>query len=210
MVPSNLLKLYKVFGRQPFALLDAGSGNFSASKIKRHMPQCNYYGIDITRDYNYRPDDFELMQGFWLKDLTQLQFDDIPDNTFDALLMTHIIEHLHNGDQVIQGLLKKLKKGGYVYIEYPSEKSVNFPSKKGTLNFYDDPTHVRLYSLHEVKSIVSKCNFEIIDSGTRKSFRNIAMMPIKMVHNKIKYGYVMASVYWDWYGFAEFVWAQKK
>ncbi len=173
------------------------------------MPRCLYYGIDITRDYNYRPDDFALMEGFWEKDLTQLQFNDIPDSFFDAILMTHIIEHLHNGDKVIEALLKKLKPGGYIYIEYPSARSVNFPSKQGTLNFYDDPTHVRIFTLNELELLLEEKGCRIVKAAIRRDIRNIFLMPVKMIHNRIKYGYVMASVYWDWYGFAEFVWAQK-
>ena len=95
MIPANLKKIYSVFRKKPFLLLDAGSGNSAATKLKKHMPKCLYYGIDITRDYNYRPDDFALMEGFWEKDLTQLSFGDIPDQHFDAIIMTHVIEHLH-------------------------------------------------------------------------------------------------------------------
>ncbi|HOE05633.1 MAG TPA: class I SAM-dependent methyltransferase [Bacteroidales bacterium] len=209
MIPANLKKIYSVFRKKPFLLLDAGSGNSAATKLKKHMPKCLYYGIDITRDYNYRPDDFALMEGFWEKDLTQLSFGDIPDQHFDAIIMTHVIEHLHNGDQVIEALLSKLKSGGYIYIEYPSARSVNFPSKRGTLNFYDDPTHVRIYTLNEVKSIVEKSGCTVQDAAIRRDLRNILIMPVKMLHNRIKYGYVMSSVYWDWYGFAEYVFARK-
>lgn len=210
LLPSKLVGFEKKLGNSNFTLLDVGAGNHSATKIKKHFPDCRYFGIDITKNYNNDEDDFRKMEGFWEKDLTKLDFADIPDAFFDAILMTHIIEHLLNGDSVIQSLLPKLKKGGYIYIEYPSGKSVDFPSKQGTLNFYDDPTHVRIYSVPELKALLEKQGVEILKSGVRKDWRNIAMMPVKMIHNKIKYGYVMGSVYWDWYGFAEFVWAQKK
>jgi hypothetical protein len=103
-----------------------------------------------------------------------------------------------------------LKKNGVIYIEYPGQKSTTLPSRKGTLNFYDDDTHVRVYSVPEVSEVLSDSGFEVLSGGTRRSWKNILMMPIKFVHNRIKYGYVMASVYWDWYGFAEYVWARKK
>ena len=51
---------------------------------------------------------------------------------------------------------------------------------------------------------------KVLQSGIRRDWRNILMMPVKIIHNKIKYGYVMGSVYWDWFGFAEFVYAEKK
>ena len=210
LLPSKLVGFEKNIGNAAFTLLDVGAGNHSATKIKKHFPQCRYFGIDIVKDYNNSEEDFNLMEGFWEKDLTKLDFDDIPDHFFDAILMTHIIEHLQNGDKVINALLPKLKKGGYIYIEYPSGNSVNFPSKKGTLNFYDDPTHVRIYNTKELADLLEAQGMKVLQSGVRRDWRNILMMPVKIIHNKIKYGYVMGSVYWDWFGFAEFVFAEKK
>ena len=210
LLPSKLVGFEKNIGNAAFTLLDVGAGNHSATKIKKHFPQCRYFGIDIVKDYNNSEEDFNLMEGFWEKDLTKLDFNDIPDHFFDAILMTHIIEHLQNGDKVINALLPKLKKGGYIYIEYPSGNSVNFPSKKGTLNFYDDPTHVRIYNTKELADLLEAQGMKVLQSGIRRDWRNILMMPVKIIHNKIKYGYVMGSVYWDWFGFAEFVFAEKK
>ena len=209
-LPLKLAGFKEKLGNTAFTLLDVGAGNHSATTIKRHLPNCRYFGIDIVKDYNNDDEDFRLMEGFWEKDLTKLEFDDIPDNFFDAIIMNHIIEHLTNGDAVIQLLITKLKKGGFIYIEYPSGQSVNFPSKKGTLNFYDDPTHVRIYNTAELTELLKPFGMEILKSGIRKNWWNIAMMPVKIIHNKIKYGFVYGSVYWDWYGFAEFVWARKK
>jgi SAM-dependent methyltransferase len=209
LLPSKMTGFGRAMGDREWNLLDIGAGNHSARKIKKHFPKVHYYGVDITREYNNDEEDFRLMEGFYEKDLTQLDFHDIPDGFFDGIMMTHIIEHLHNGDEVVRALLPKLKKGGYIYIEFPSAESVNFPSKKDTLNFYDDPTHVRIYSAEEIGGLLQEEGFTVLKAGVRRDWRNILMMPVKMIHNKIKYGYVMGSVYWDWYGFAERVWARK-
>lgn len=209
LLPSRIVNYKKAMGDKSFTLLDIGAGNHSAQKIKKHLPACRYFGVDITRDYNNDEADFKLMEGFFEKDLTKLQFDDIPNDFFDMIVMSHIIEHLHNGDEVVKALVPKLKKGGYFYLEFPSAESVNFPSKRDTLNFYDDDTHVRIYSAEELSGILESLGFTILKAGVRRDWRNILIMPIKMIHNRIKYGYVMGSVYWDWYGFAELVWARK-
>jgi ubiquinone/menaquinone biosynthesis C-methylase UbiE len=209
MTPTKLLRLKRSFGNKPFKLLDVGAGNHSASLVKHYLPNASYYGIDISKDYNNDESDFELMDGFWEKDLTKLQFDDIPNESFNAILMAHIIEHLENGDEVIAALLPKLKKGGLIYIEYPGETSMSLPSKKGTLNFHDDDTHVRLYSVPELKNLLEQHNCEVIESGTRKDWRYIALMPLKIPFHLLKSGYVPGSVYWDFFGFAEFVFAKR-
>lgn len=209
-IPTKFVRLKHHFGVNEFALLDVGSGNKSATDFKTYFPNGKYHGIDIVRDYNYEPEDFDQMEAFYEMDLEALAFDAIPDNHFDAILMAHIIEHLKNGDEVIRKMASKLKSGGVIYIEYPGEKSTKLPSRKGTLNFYDDDTHVRVYSVPEVSNVLEESGFNVLSGGTRRSWRNILMMPIKFIHNRLKYGYIMASVFWDWYGFAEYVWARKK
>ena len=144
---SKFIFLKRSFGSKPFRLLDIGAGNHSATKAKRVFPQCEYHGVDMERDYNNSEEDFKLMAGFYEMDLTKLDFSSIPDNYFDGIWMVHVIEHLFNGDEVIKGLLPKLKSGGYMYIEYQGEKSTKLKSMPGTLNFYDDETHVRIYSV---------------------------------------------------------------
>src|ERR1043166_5663640 len=166
----KFLYLQKAFGQNKFSLLDVGAGNHSASKTKRLFPNCEYSGIDLNRHSNNDERDFAVMQNFYEMDLTLLQFDAIPDNHFDFIRMTHIIEHLVNGTEVIRRLLPKLKTQGYIYIEYPGAKSTRLPSMNGTLNFYDDPTHVRLYSVKELTDFLKQINCTICDSGTRRNW----------------------------------------
>jgi predicted SAM-dependent methyltransferase len=150
------------------------------------------------------------MDEFIQLDLTELDYKKIPDNSFDVIIMSHVIEHLHNGDQVLPLLFKKLKKGGLFYIEFPCEASASFPSKRETLNFFDDDTHVRIYSIKEVANIFMQENFMVKAAGKNRSWVNIALMPIKIPLQLLTKGYVRGGVYWDWYGFADYLVAEKK
>lgn len=210
LVPTRFRLFYRQFRHRRFNLLDVGAGSHSASLTKQWFPFCNYYGIDRTREYDNDENDFTAMTGFYEMDLTKLNFSVIPDDYFDILMMTHVIEHLANGDQVILRLLTKLKKGGIIYIEYPSARSTRFPNKKGTLNFYDDPTHCRIYSIAEINSLLSQSGFSILQSGVRRDWVRILMMPALMVSSKLKLGYIAGGVFWDLLGFAEFIYAEKK
>ena len=105
---SKIIFLRKSFGAKSFRLLDIGAGNHSASKIKNVFPKCEYHGVDIERDYNNNEADFKQMSGFYEMDLTKLDMSTIPDNYFNGVWMVHVIEHLHNGDEVILKLLPKL------------------------------------------------------------------------------------------------------
>lgn len=210
IIPHKFRFLPKEFRTKPFNLLDVGAGSHSATKTKAVFPQCNYFGIDITRSYENDADDFAAMTGFYEMDLTLLRFDEIPNNHFDMIIMSHIIEHLYNGDKVIAGLLPKLKKGGYIYIEYPGERSTRLPSMRRTLNFYDDPSHVRIYSVKEIKEIVKDHGCEVLKSGIRRYWPYILLLPVTLITETLKYRFVPGGVFWDLMGFAEYVFARRK
>ncbi|MEO6668093.1 MAG: methyltransferase domain-containing protein [Ferruginibacter sp.] len=206
---TKFIFLKKSFGNKPFRLLDIGAGNHSAGKTKRVFPQCEYHGVDMEKDYNNDPADFKAMTAFYEMDLTKLDFTSIPNNYFDGIWMVHVIEHLFNGDEVIGGLLPKLKKGGYMYVEYPGIKSTKLPSMYGTLNFKDDPTHVRIYSTGELRKLFEGHACEVLKSGTRRNPWFMMAMPLRIIASLVKGKKIQGNIFWDLLGFAEYVWVKK-
>jgi len=198
------------FGNRPFKLLDVGAGNHSASRIVSLFGNCEYYGLDMDKSYNNNDADFKAMKDFYQLDLTKLDYSIVPDAYFDGIWMAHVIEHLYNGDKVLPGLLKKLSPGGYFYIEYPGIKSTKLPSMKGTLNFKDDSTHVRLYSVAELTKIFEQNGCTVISSGTRTNWFYILALPLRLLISLVKYGHVRGNVFWDLLGFAEYLYIKKK
>ena len=201
--------LKKSFGDKNFRLLDIGTGNHSATKTKFLFPQCEYYGLDLTKDYNNDEADFNAMRGFYEMDLTFLDFSSLPNNFFDAIWLVHVIEHLHNGDEVLKGLLQKLKTNGYMYVEYPGKRSISLPSMRGTLNFKDDHSHVRLYSVKELNSLFETNNCTILKSGLRRSLFYVIATPGRIFFRWLRGKAVTGNIFWDLLGFAEFVWIKK-
>ena len=143
-------------------------------------------------------------------DLTKLQFDILPNDFFNAIWIVHVIEHLHNGDEVLQGLLPKLKKGGYLYVEFPGKKSTKLPSMHGTLNFYDDPTHVRIYSSRDLSALLNRSGLETLAAGTRRNWYYILGIPLRMAGHWLKGKKLQGNIFWDLLGFAEFVYGRKR
>src|SRR5439155_15655697 len=115
---SKFIYMKRSFGRNSFNLLDVGAGNHSAAKTLKIFPGCEYYGIDLDKSYNNSEEDFKSMKGFFEMDLTELNFEVLSDEFFNGIWIVHVIEHLYNGDEVIKKLLPKLKKGGFMYVEY--------------------------------------------------------------------------------------------
>jgi SAM-dependent methyltransferase len=207
--PFRLKTLGKYTKKSDPKILDIGSGSHSSTITKKWLPNCHYTGVDRDVSYDNTEEDVQNMDEFFQLDLTELDYSKIPDDTYDIIIMSHVIEHLYNGDKVIPLLFKKLKKGGLFYIEFPCEASASFPSKKETLNFFDDDTHVRIWSIKEVANIFMSEGFNVKMAGKNRSWINIALMPIKIPLQLITKGYVRGGVYWDWYGFADYLVAEK-
>ena len=206
---SKISFLQKSFGSKPFRLLDIGAGNHSATKIKSVFSNCEYHGVDLERDYNNSDADFALMTGFYEMDLTKLDMSSIQDNYFDGIWMVHVIEHLYNGDKVIEALLPKLVSGGFLYIEYPGIKSTTLPSMHGTLNFKDDDTHVRVYSVKELTALFEKNNCKVIKGGIRRNIWFMMAMPFRIISHMFRGKKLQGNIFWDLLGFAEYVWVRK-
>jgi len=208
-MPYRFRRLRGRFGDRPFRLLDVGAGNHSASLAKRWFPNCRYSGIDRDKGYNNDAADFAAMTEFFELDLTALRFEAIPDGAYDVVMLAHVIEHLANGDQVLRALAPKLQPGGIMYVEFPGRRSLTLPSKKGTLNFHDDATHVRLFTAAEVAGILRGCGLRILESGARRDPLGILLMPVHAWNAKRQHGYVPGGVFWDLFGFADLVIAER-
>lgn len=208
--PTKLRFLYKEYKNKKFKILDVGCGNNSPTLFKKWFAKISYFGID-REIYNNSELDLKLMEKFYQIDLTKLQFDEIEDNFFDVIFMSHVIEHLENGLDILKELIKKLKKGGKIYIEFPSTNSLSFPSARGTLNFCDDKTHVQIYDLKDISNLLLKSNFRIIRAGISRDYLRILLFFISIpyqIFSLIKYRKMTVKYgLWDIFGFSHFIYA---
>ncbi|MCX5701440.1 MAG: class I SAM-dependent methyltransferase, partial [Candidatus Omnitrophica bacterium] len=169
--------LARIFKREEeFKILDVGCGNHSPVMTKKYFPKCYYYGIDKDI-YNYDEEDKIAMDEFYRLDLEKTDLSVLEEDFFDAIILNHVIEHLHNGLELIKNLTKKLKSKGIIYIEFPSERSLFLPTMKGTLNFFDDPTHVKIYTIAEINVILFADNFNILKLGVRRDIPKALLTP---------------------------------
>ena len=73
------------------------------------------------------------------------------DGTFDAVVASHVIEHLDDPVALMSEMARVLAPGGVVWIEAPSELSClaqgsDIVEDNRFVSFWDDPTHKRPYS----------------------------------------------------------------
>jgi SAM-dependent methyltransferase len=78
---------------------------------------------------------------------------------FDAVIVSHVLEHLDAPGSVVAKIASRLKPGGSVYLEIPDPLTTTLPTselfrQKGwpmmISNFFDDYTHLKTYSASEL------------------------------------------------------------
>lgn len=209
--PFRITRIQRHLNVSPPVLLDVGCGNQSPSVTKRWLPDCTYHGID--RDPNILgPSDKTCCERFLVLDLDDGDLSDVTDNAYDVIIMSHVVEHLRHGERAIGNLIKKLKAEGLIYIEVPSERSLRLPSGVGTLNFFDDKTHVRFYSLGEIGNILLDHNLVVLEAGRRREWFKIFLFPLYLplqIFALLTEGRLHARGLWDMMGFADYILARK-
>jgi len=197
------------YKNREFNLLDVGCGPHSVVKAKIVFPKCNYHGLDITK-YETKDNGYTLMKQLYIADLVQDDLNDVPDDFFDVVMCTHVIEHIPNGIKVIERLTKKVKMSGYIYLEYPSVRTLSLPSISNCFNFCDDPSHTRIYSIREVANILLANNYRIIRAGKRRDIMRIILLPAFFILDRFYYKHGYAGAFYDLVGWAEYVFAQRR
>lgn len=156
------------------SVLDIGLDNNSYNEFKLAFPTCSYVGVDFI-DNNQ-----ELKSGdkFLKLDLEEQSLLTVFDaESFDVIIMNHVIEHISNGEIVLADLIKLLRKGGVIYLEFPSIRTT-YRSLLKQYHFHDDETHKRLYDVLVLANIALDNQCKIISSGpVSTNLKNILSFP---------------------------------
>jgi SAM-dependent methyltransferase len=152
-------------------ILDIGCGNNSPSTTKRWFPGCRYEGADIQR-YNNSDEDVAAMDAFHLLGTDTPGYSAIPDGSYDFVILNHVLEHMREPAAILATLCSKLKPGGYIWIAFPSLRSLSLPSSEDeTLQFCDDPTHVYVPDVREVANVLLANGVKVLHAGrSREGF----------------------------------------
>lgn len=192
--------------------LDVGSGPNSPRIFRHWFPGISYHAVDrLPRD------DLDVAEAlpsrYFQKDLENDRLDDIDDLSYDAVIFSHVIEHLTNGLAVLSEVSKKVKVGGYIFVETPSLRTLSLPHADGFLHFHDDVTHKRLYVLEDMANTLLSKGFKIVKGGTRRDpFGVFVIGPAAILYNVayyLKNRRIYGSPLWDLFGVSTYVLAKR-
>ena len=196
----------KKFSQQGSSVLDVGCGNDSAFQYKKAFPFIYYIGLDI-QDYQNsnkgsedqliicKPEDFSNQIGM-LKDV-------------DIVISRHNLEHCDEPIKVVEAICDCLKPGGIVFFAFPSRKSLHLPSRKITLNYFDDLTHNPLPpDVQKIVKILERKKLsvlKVLDPYQPMALRIVGALqePFSALTGKVLQGT------WSYHGFESIIWAQK-
>lgn len=160
---------YLLACRRGAIVLDVGCGNGSPAKFEGLRHDIEYHGIDVvsSRSGGAVPlfGQFEFSSPARFHELI-----DRRKNFFDLIVSAHNIEHCDHPDRVFDAICAAVKENGIVFFSFPSEASTRFPSRTGTLNFYDDATHRTVPDFSGMERKLMARNFDILVSAPRARF----------------------------------------
>src|SRR5205823_1278171 len=124
-----------------------------------------------------------------------------PDGSFDAITCMHVVEHLQSMTNLWSEAARLLKPGGRIYVETPGLRSVTTASPpadvrgKVTLNFYDDPTHIRPVPMTELMIAAKRAGLTPGAGGRSRNWLFAAAYPILSLLPATRKRYV-AKLHW--------------
>lgn len=201
-----------IYGLPPAGkILDVGCGNDSPKKTKEIRQDINYIGLDVG-DYNISAVSKEIAAEYVISTPEKFAetIEHFSENTFDGVISTHNLEHCNEPGRVLKAMCSVLRHGGLLFLSFPSEASVHFPSRKGSLNFYDDKTHINLLVWKDVLASLSAAGMEVVFSAQR--YRPMVSFLIGLLFEPLcawRKSLAPHGGTWALYGFESVVWARK-
>ena len=138
-------------------VLDAGCGKGKAVRIiMAYRPDIEIFPIDITDVKELLPD--EIKPKFQVASVENVgEF--FNDNYFDAIICQHVLEHLLYPMAMMENFKRVLKNDGRLFLETPNWTRAIFPFF--SLYFWNDYTHVRIYTKTAMKKLFNDYDFEV-------------------------------------------------
>jgi SAM-dependent methyltransferase len=210
--PTKFLYARRRLSGSKLRILDIGCGNNSPSTTKHWFPDCHYSGADVTR-YNNSDEDMAAMDDFYLLGIDGSGYSAVPDSSYDFVILHHVLEHTTIPELILSSVSSKLKPGGYIWVAFPSPRSLSLPSAEQTLQFCDDPTHIYVPDFREVSNVLLANGVKIIHAGRSKSFMRMliggALLPWDYLR-KLTTGKLTGRGLWYILGFEDHVFGQRK
>ncbi len=141
-------------------LLDAGCGNGQALQFMAELGW-QVQGVDFD------PEAVQIARKRGLEvRLGNLQAQAYPSGSFDAITMSHLIEHVHDPLSTLGECRRILKRGGRLVIVTPNSGSWGHQRFGADWMHLDPPRHLHIFNGQSLRRLVLMAGFELVSSCT--------------------------------------------
>jgi 2-polyprenyl-3-methyl-5-hydroxy-6-metoxy-1,4-benzoquinol methylase len=173
---------------KPGKLLDIGCGN------GYFLKQMQQRGWDVVgTDFDEAAVNAVKQIGIdaYVGDLSTIKFE---DNSFDAITLNNVIEHLYDPLGCLEKSRNLLRDGGQLTVITPNIESFGHSHFKQYWRGLETPRHLFLFSPKTLKAIAEKAGFKEIKSFTIISIKEIIKPGMYKASEKIEASYKSKSV----------------
>lgn len=85
------------------------------------------------------------------------------NNSFDAVTMSHVIEHVHDPIALLQECYRILKSTGYLVVTTPNINSWGHQKFKNNWRGLEPPRHLHIFSINTLEQCAKKAGFQHIE-----------------------------------------------
>ncbi len=141
-------------------LLEVGCGSGDMLKIMQELGwQVEGVDFDPLAVENAKSKGLRVFHG-------TLEAQAYPDDHFDAVTMSHIIEHVHDPEQLLCECYRILKPGGRLVLVTPNSDSWGHRKFAVTWLHLDPPRHLHVFNPRSLTDLAQKAGFRIERSLT--------------------------------------------
>ena len=162
----------------PLRLLHVAPSDPMYAERLRALPQIDYVSIDLE------PGEAQLTM-----DVTALSF---PDEHFDAIICSHVLEHVPDDRAAMRELRRVLRPGGWAVMQTPVDErrsqtyedpSVQTPAARAAA--FNQPDHVRVYG-HDYAGRLREAGFTVeriayVDELEAEQVRRHGLDPVEPI-----------------------------
>jgi 2-polyprenyl-3-methyl-5-hydroxy-6-metoxy-1,4-benzoquinol methylase len=141
-------------------LLDIGCGSGATLRIMQDLGwDAEGIDFDLVTVENARSKRLNVHVGT----LKEQQYD---DESFDAVVMCHVIEHVHDPLELVRECRRVLKPGGRLVILTPNVDSWGHRQFQSAWLFLDPPRHLHLFNQATLRGLAVKASLEPLVART--------------------------------------------
>ncbi len=153
--------LFYLPAKQAGKLLDIGCGNGSSMLVMRNQGW-DVSGIDFDKQAIAQAQTHNLNATV----VASLDTLDYQDNSFDAIMLNHVIEHVPQPIKLVQECFRVLKPSGTLVALTPNATSLGHQKFKSNWRGLETPRHLQVFTRDSLALLAKNAAFGKIDSFT--------------------------------------------